>query len=165
MYLLHLHEPYVPYPGAPPGSCAQHYTGFAPGGPRNLHRRLRQHGTRQGSPLLLAARNAGIDWELARLWPGTRTRERQLKRRGSARRYCPMCGVVPRETFIPLTKAGLVSRSLTTDEQKEAALIMTAAQLAEHKALQNLMWLGRVPGVVRLTAATPDLWTTMPEGA
>jgi hypothetical protein len=32
----------------------------------------------------------GIGWQLARVWTGTRDRERSLKQRGAARR-CPVC--------------------------------------------------------------------------
>jgi hypothetical protein len=155
VYLIHLHRPYIPYPGAPPGSCASHYTGRVFGGPRALLKRLKEHGTPRGSPLLLAAREAGITWELARLWPGGSLRERQLKRQGSARRYCPSCGIVPRETWIPLNRDGSVSRSLTTDEQKNIAKIMTAAQLAEHTALRKEV-IGQASGVVRVIGAILD---------
>jgi hypothetical protein len=165
VYLLHLSEPYVPYPGAPPGSCARHYTGFCQGGPRRLARRLRQHGTTNGSPLLLAARRAGITWEVARLWPGTRATERALKRRGSAARYCPACGIVPRETWIPVNRDGSVSRSLTTDRQKRIAGIMTAAELAEHTAIRRGLVAGRVPGVIRLPAVPADDEWQLPAGA
>jgi hypothetical protein len=34
---------------------------------------------------------AGIGWQLARIWTGTRTRERSLKRSGGAARRCPAC--------------------------------------------------------------------------
>jgi hypothetical protein len=34
---------------------------------------------------------AGINWQLARVWPGTRTRERSLKGSGGAARRCPIC--------------------------------------------------------------------------
>jgi len=86
VYLLHLSRPYA---------HARHYTGFAEGGARGLSRRLAEHGTARGSPLLAAARAAGITWELARTWPGTRSRERQLKRQGGASRRCPLCGIAP----------------------------------------------------------------------
>ena len=39
---------------------------------------------------------AGIRWQLARTWEGSRARERQLKLQGGASRHCPMCGVKPR---------------------------------------------------------------------
>jgi hypothetical protein len=161
VYLLHLVRPYVPYPGAPPCACAQHYTGFAEGGPRGLARRLADHGTAHGSPLLLAARQAGITWELARTWDGTRARERQLKRQGSARRYCPLCGVRPilAPGELPTNLDGSLSRSRIADVQLAAAGLMTRAQLAEHAALCRGAARGRVPGAVRLAAiADDDLW-------
>ena len=34
---------------------------------------------------------AGIGWQLARIWTGTRTRERSLKGSGGAARRCPVC--------------------------------------------------------------------------
>jgi len=34
---------------------------------------------------------AGIGWQLARVWPGTRVRERSLKGSGGAARRCPVC--------------------------------------------------------------------------
>jgi hypothetical protein len=34
---------------------------------------------------------AGIGWQLARIWPGTRARERSLKGSGGAARRCPVC--------------------------------------------------------------------------
>jgi hypothetical protein len=168
IYLLHLERPYVPYPGALPCACAQHYTGFAEGGARELARRLAEHGTSHGSPLLLAARQAGITWELARTWDGTRARERQLKRQGSARRYCPLCGVRPvlAAGELPTNCDGSLSRSRIADVQLAAVGLMTRAQLAEHTALRRGAARGRVAGAVRLVA-TPagDPWYRLPEVA
>ena len=50
---------------------------------------------------------AGIGWQLARIWAGTRTRERSLKRSGGAARRCPVCqlallGLQPRRPVDPL---------------------------------------------------------------
>jgi hypothetical protein len=78
------------------------------------------------------ARAAGISWELARLWPGTRARERQIKRQG---------GVRPRQ--LPVNADGSLSRSRTTDAQKAAAGVMTSAQLAEHTALRRGLVTGK----------------------
>ena len=64
VYLLHFDRLYMPYPGAPLKFCAGHYTGFAPGGPRALKRRLARHGTARGARLMLAVREAGITWQL-----------------------------------------------------------------------------------------------------
>jgi hypothetical protein len=160
VYLVHLHEPYMPYPGAPAGSCAQHYTGFAEGGPRELSRRLAKHGTTDGARLLLVARQAGLTWELARIWPGTRAFERSLKNRGGARRHCPLCGVKPRPGPLPLNRDGSVSLSLTTDDQRAAAGLMTRSQVAEHSSFRRGLMTGRVAGVVRTTAPSPadDPW-------
>jgi hypothetical protein len=156
VYLLHLDQLYVPYPGAPPIACARHYTGFAEGGPRGLARRLAEHGTAHGSPLLLAARAAGITWTLARTWPGTRARERQLKQQGGAARRCPLCGITPRPGDLPRNADGSVSRSLTTDAQKNRVGLMTAAERAEHTTLRSGAAAGRVAGFVRLTGTPPD---------
>jgi len=161
IYLLHLSERYGPGRGADGRGTARHYTGWAGGGARGLARRLAQHGTSEGSPLLLAARRAGITWELARAWEGTRARERQLKRQGSARRRCPLCGITPRvwPGELPTNADGSLSRSRIPDGQLAAAGAMTRAQLAEHTALQSGAARGRVPGLVRLAVTPPaDRW-------
>jgi hypothetical protein len=64
----------------------------------DLEARLAKHAAGQGARLLAVVKEAGIEWELARTWPGGRARERQLKRQGGAARMCPLCGVRPRET-------------------------------------------------------------------
>jgi hypothetical protein len=109
-----------------------------------------------GSPLLLAARKTGITWQLARTWPGTRARERQLKQQGGAARRCPLCGITPRPGQLPRNADGRVSRSLTTDAQKDRAGLMTAAARAEHTALRRGGAAGRVAGLVRLPITPPD---------
>lgn len=82
-YLLHFSKPY---------KHARHYTGWA----IDLDARLALHAAGRGARLLAVVQEAGITWDLARTWPGaTRAHERSLKRRGGARRYCPMCGVRP----------------------------------------------------------------------
>jgi hypothetical protein len=95
VYLLHLARPYV----AVTGKCSktfQHYIGHAE--PWRLAERLAQHGTINGARCMAVARAADIPWALARTWPGGYERERQIKVQGSAKRFCPMCGVVPRNT-------------------------------------------------------------------
>jgi predicted GIY-YIG superfamily endonuclease len=84
VYLLHL--------DAPGYAHAKHYTGWT----ADLPARLALHEAGQGARLLAVAHAAGIGWTLARTWPGTRARERQLKRQGGASRRCPLCGVTPR---------------------------------------------------------------------
>jgi predicted GIY-YIG superfamily endonuclease len=83
VYLLHFDKPY---------RHARHYVGWA----KNINARLAQHEAGQGARLLQVVRDAGITWTLARTWEGTRNRERQIKRMGSAARRCPMCGVTPK---------------------------------------------------------------------
>jgi predicted GIY-YIG superfamily endonuclease len=85
VYLLHFDRPY---------KHARHYLGWAD----DLARRLAVHGTRQGARLLQVLRAEGIGWQLARTWPGTRDRERQIKNMGGLSRCCPMCGIRPRNT-------------------------------------------------------------------
>jgi hypothetical protein len=92
---------------------------------------------------------------------GHPARERQLKRQGTARRRCPLCGTQPRHLAaeLPRNADGSVSRSRTGDWQKAAAGLMTGTQQAEHTALRRGAAAGRVAGAVRL-AATPagDPW-------
>lgn len=95
VYLLHLDRPYVAQTGKRQAHF-QHYVGHAE--PYRLAKRLAEHGTPAGARCLQVAAEAGIAWELARTWPGGYARERQVKSGGSARRFCPMCGVVPRNT-------------------------------------------------------------------
>lgn len=63
-----------------------------------LDDRLIAHTTGHGARLLAVVTAAGIGFRLARTWPGTRARERQLKRQGGASRRCPLCGITPRPT-------------------------------------------------------------------
>ena len=123
VYLLHFDQPY---------KHARHYVGWTA---RTVRCRLAEHEAGRGARLLAVVRAAGIGWQLARCWPGGRARERQLKRQGGHARKCPLCGVTPR--CLPRNADGSLSRSRTTDAQKAAAGVMTAAQLAEHTALRR----------------------------
>jgi predicted GIY-YIG superfamily endonuclease len=122
VYLLHFDQPY---------KHARHYVGWA----SNVKRRLAEHQAGHGARLLAVVRAAGIGWQLARMWPGSRARERQIKRQGGHARKCPLCGVRPRH--LPRNADGSLSRRRTTDAQKAVAGVMTAAQLAEHTALRR----------------------------
>jgi predicted GIY-YIG superfamily endonuclease len=82
VYLLHFDRPY---------QHASHYTGWA----LDLDHRLAEHAAGRGARLLAVIKAAGIGWQLARTWPGTRNRERALKRQGGASRRCPLCGIHP----------------------------------------------------------------------
>lgn len=85
VYLLHFERPYA---------HAAHYTGWS----TNLTARLAEHEAGHGARLLAVVREAGIGWQLARTWPGTRDTERALKRQGGAARRCPLCGIHPRSS-------------------------------------------------------------------
>ncbi|HEU0087678.1 MAG TPA: hypothetical protein VFQ77_08510 [Pseudonocardiaceae bacterium] len=85
VYLLHFDRPY---------RHARHYLGWA----ADLQARLAAHAAGRGPPGLQVITGAGIGYTLARTWPGTRTRERQLKRQGGRSRCCPLCGITPRPT-------------------------------------------------------------------
>ena len=84
IYLLHFDRPY---------RHARHYLGWT----SDLEARLAEHEAGRGARLLAVIRQAGIGWQLARTWEGSRSRERQLKQQGGASRRCPFCGVTPRK--------------------------------------------------------------------
>jgi predicted GIY-YIG superfamily endonuclease len=143
VYLLHFSQPY---------KHARHYIGWA----QNVKRRLAEHEAGRGARLLAVVKAAGITWELARMWPGTRARERQIKRQGGAARHCPLCGVRPRH--LPVNADGSLSRSRTTDVQKAAAGVMTSAQLAEHTALRRGLVTGKLTRPVQRGPLADDPW-------
>lgn len=72
-----------------PFGHARHYLGWA--GPGHLDQRLAHHAAGSGANLLRHVVKAGISWRLVRTWPGDRTEERRLKRRGGHTRLCPAC--------------------------------------------------------------------------
>ena len=147
VYLLHFDQPY---------KHARHYVGWA----RNVRRRLAEHAAGRGARLLAVVRDAGIGWQLARMWPGGRDRERQIKRQGGHARKCPLCGVRPRA--LPRNADGSLSRSRTTDTQKAAAGVMTAAQLAGHTALRRAAVTGKLPRPVERGPLAEDPWAARP---
>jgi predicted GIY-YIG superfamily endonuclease len=147
VYLLHFDQPY---------KHARHYLGWA----RNVPRRLAEHAAGRGARLLAVVREAGIGWQLARLWPGSRARERQIKRQGGLSRCCPLCGVKPRS--LPRNRDGSLSRSRTTDAQKAAAGAMTAAQLAEHTALRRGLVTGKPDRPADRGPLADDPWAIYP---
>jgi hypothetical protein len=88
IYLLHFDRPIGDL--ANPRGFAGHYTGWT----HDLPARLAAHAAGRGARLMEVVGEAGIGWQLARIWTGTRARERQLKQRGAARR-CPVCQLIP----------------------------------------------------------------------
>ena len=139
VYLLHFDQPY---------KHARHYVGWTA---RNVTHRLAEHAAGHGARLLEVVRAAGIGWQVARLWPGSRARERQIKRQGGHARHCPLCGVKPRQ--LARNADGSLSRRLTTDPQKLAAGVMTSAQLSEHTALRRGLVTGKLALPVRARRA------------
>jgi hypothetical protein len=85
VYLLHFDQP-IGDPTNPRG-YASHYTGWT----LDLPARLVDHAAGRGARLMQVVGELGIGWQLARIWIGTRTRERSLKRSGGAARRCPVC--------------------------------------------------------------------------
>jgi hypothetical protein len=85
-----------------PRGFASHYTGWT----LDLPARLIDHAQGRGARLLQVVGELGIGWQLARIWTGTRARERSLKQRGATRR-CPVCqlaalGLQPARPVDPL---------------------------------------------------------------
>jgi predicted GIY-YIG superfamily endonuclease len=86
VYLIHFEKPY---------KHARHYIGFTD----NLDQRIHEHKyTANGAKLLQVVRNAGINFEVARVWPdGDRHFERHLKNMKKSSCYCPVCRKERRE--------------------------------------------------------------------
>jgi hypothetical protein len=100
IYLLHFDRP-IGDPANPHG-FASHYTGWT----LDLDRRLADHAagvgpSQGGARLMQAVFEAGIGFQLARVWEGTRGRERSLKRSGGAARRCPVCRLHARGLTLP----------------------------------------------------------------
>jgi hypothetical protein len=85
IYLIHFDQPIGDLRN--PRGFASHYTGWT----LDLPARLIDHAAGRGARLMQVVGERGIGWQLARIWTGTRTRERSLKRSGGAARRCPAC--------------------------------------------------------------------------
>jgi hypothetical protein len=85
VYLLHFDRPMGDTSN--PRGFAGHYTGWT----LDLPGRLQDHAAGRGARLMEVVGEAGIGWQLVRVWPGTRARERSLKGSGGAARRCPVC--------------------------------------------------------------------------
>jgi hypothetical protein len=74
----------------------------------------------------------GIGWQLARIWTGTRARERSLKQRGATRR-CPACRLAalalqpPRPVDLLVLELGARAAGLATSALPVAPLPAVAA--------------------------------------
>ena len=89
IYLIHFDQPIGDLHN--PRGFASHYTGWT----LDLPTRLVDHAAGRGARLMEVVGEQGIGWQLARIWTGTRTRERSLKRSGGAARRCPVCQLAP----------------------------------------------------------------------
>jgi predicted GIY-YIG superfamily endonuclease len=88
IYLLHFSSAY---------HHARHYVGFT----TDLASRLDAHQRGDGARLLEVIGAAGIGFELARTWSGTRHDERAIKNRKAAPRLCPTCNPNNRRAMTP----------------------------------------------------------------
>ena len=159
VYLIHFDQP-IGDLGNPRGQ-AQHYTGYA----ADLDARTGDHHGSHAAAIMRAVNDCGIGWRVVRTWPGTRDTERAIKELRAGRRLCPQCTEHPlsaaaaiaragearrarqaaREAARPLprNRDGSISRSRTTEAQKDAAGLMTAGQQAEHTALRRGLVTGK----------------------
>ena len=79
LYLIHFTAKY---------EHAQHYLGLS----NDVPRRMEEHRSGQGSPLMKAVTKAEIPWDVVRTWKDAdRILERRLKNQKNAWRLCPIC--------------------------------------------------------------------------
>lgn len=99
VYLLHFEDKI-----GSPKHHAQHYTGTC-----EDTSRIEDHvrGT-SGAKIVQEFRRRGINFVVARTWPGGRGVERQLKQQGHAKRICPVC--------TPGTSRGSIAKMRTLRE-------------------------------------------------
>lgn len=80
VYLLHFDQKY---------KHAQHYIGYAE---KDLQARINQHRVGKGARLMKVVVDAGIGFEVARVWDdGDKKLERKLKRWHRSKDLCPVC--------------------------------------------------------------------------
>lgn len=78
VYLIHFSEKY---------KHAGHYLGYAD----DLQARIAAHRANRGARLLQVVNQAGISWDVVRVWQGDRSVERQLKNQHNGWALCPVC--------------------------------------------------------------------------
>ena len=82
VYLLHFDKPISP------DHTAQHYIGYA----KDVEARLKEHRACPDARLLQVAKERGIGFTLARVWPkGDPQFEKRLKSWKMGPRLCPIC--------------------------------------------------------------------------
>ena len=85
IYLIHFDQPIGNLSN--PHGQAQHYIGYTD----DLDMRLQAHRSGNGSAIMAAVAERGIDWQVVRAWQGNRDLERRLKKRKEAPKLCPVC--------------------------------------------------------------------------
>jgi hypothetical protein len=95
IYLAHFDSPIGD--STNPRGFALHYTGWT----LNLPIRLGEHAAGRGARLMQVVAEQGIAWQVTRLWIGSRSRERSLKRQGGAARRCPLCRLAAAGATVP----------------------------------------------------------------
>jgi hypothetical protein len=123
-YLLHFVDPATGEPAR--YKHAGHYLGDTDGG-READR-LQEHRDGTGSVLTAAARRAGLDFIIARTWPGGALKARQLKSRSGAS-YCPECNEHP----LPGARPRRPGAKYLTRRQREARAALAAAAVPERR--------------------------------
>ena len=84
VYLLHFSAPI-----SPRHTC-QHYIGWAESWPDRIA--IQRAGNGDAARLCQVAKERGIDFIIARIWPdGDKALERRLKNQHNTRRLCPVC--------------------------------------------------------------------------
>lgn len=81
VYLLHLDAPLSDR------HTAQHYLGFT----FHIPSRMKKHSDGAGARFMQVAKERGISYVIARIWPGDRNFERQLKNQKNSPKLCPIC--------------------------------------------------------------------------
>src|ERR1700737_4132862 len=112
VYLIHFHR--VIGNSANRRGTAGHYLGSTSA----LEYRLQNHRNGNGAALMRAVSEAGISWELARLWrfdsyEQARAWEKRLKKRGHNPQQCPRCNphqIIDPYTFMRQGHSPLLSR-------------------------------------------------------
>ena len=100
VYLIHLDAPLNPtHP-------ARHYLGFT----THLPSRMQAHLTGRGARFMQIAKERGISWQVARIWPGDRGWERCLKNQKRGPKLCPICRKAhdPRQLTLDLPEEDLL---------------------------------------------------------
>jgi hypothetical protein len=117
IYLIHFDQPIGDLRN--PRGFASHYTGWT----LDLPARLIDHAAGRGARLMQVVGERGIGWQLARIWTGTRTRERSLKRSGGAARRCPTCQLTRLGLALPARPVDPLAFELGARVAGSAALV------------------------------------------